>query len=233
MKKLVFVLLMISTLFIVTGCETEKKETSTNEFKKEYESINNTVNEKNGKKYRSVNIPDNNPMVITTAEEIVKKIEKKESFYVFFAFKECPWCRSVVEQLIKAANEKKVDTIYYVDVKDIRDVKEIDEEGNIKTVSEGTEAYQSLLEQLGEVLEEYTLTKEEEKIEVGEKRIYAPNLVAVYNGKARQLETGISDELEDPYGKLNDKVKKYAYNKFKCLIECLEEESTTCQKNKC
>ena len=77
------------------------------------------------------------------------------------------------------------------------------------------------------------LTKDEEKISVGEKRIYAPNVIAISNGKAIQLETGISEDLKDPYGKLTKEIKKYAYNKFKCLLKCLEEESITCQKNSC
>ena len=47
------------------------------------------------------------------------------------------------------------------------------------------------------------------------------------------METGISDELKDPYSKLTKKIKKYAYNKFKCVLECIEEESTVCVKDKC
>ena len=86
---------------------------------------------------------------------------------------------------------------------------------------------------MSNVLEDYTLKKDDEKIETGEKRIYAPNVVAISKGKAIQLETGISEKLEDPYGELTKEIKNYSYNKFKCLIECLEEESTTCQKDMC
>ena len=60
-----------------------------------------------------------------TAEEIAEKIEKKDSFIVYFGFAKCPWCRSVLETLIEVAKDQGLDTIYYVDVKDVRDVKEV------------------------------------------------------------------------------------------------------------
>ena len=75
--------------------------------------------------------------------------------------------------------------------------------------------------------------KDDEEIETGEKRIYAPNVVAVSSGKAIQLETGISEKQKEAYQELTDKMKKETYNKFKCLINCLEEASTTCQKDMC
>ena len=234
MKKIITYLLVIAIVLTMSGCTNTKQETTdAQKFKEEYESLNGEKTE-SGKEYRVLSIAEDNPFVYSDAEEIVEKIENEESFIVFFAFKECPWCRSIVEQLIKAAADKDVDTIYYVNVKDIRDTKEIDEDGNITTTKEGTEAYMKLIDLLGDVLDDYTLTNEDdEKVSVGEKRIYAPNIVAVSKGKAVQLETGISEELTDPYGELTDSVKKYAYNQFKCLIECLEESSTTCKKDMC
>ena len=232
MKVMIIILIMI----LLVGCtnkEEKKVMTDAKKFKEEYESINNKINEKNNKKYRAVSISKDNPFVYATAEEIAEKMDKKETFVVYFGFKECPWCRSVIEQLIKVAEDQRVGKIYYVDVKDIRDVKELDEEGNITTKEEGTEGYRALIEKMSDVLEEYTLQKEDEKVEVGEKRIYAPNVVAISAGKAIQLETGCNEELDDPYVELTDSIKKYSYNKFECLLECLEEESTTCQKNKC
>lgn len=233
MKKIVNILVVILIVVVLTGCNIKKETSDAEKFKKEYESINNEITEKSGKKYRELSIDKDNPFVYSNAEEIVKKMENKETFIVYFGFKECPWCRSVLEQLIKVAKDKEIEKIYYVDVTGIRDIKEIDDEGNIKTTDEGTEAYKKLIEKMADVLDDYTLTHNEEKVEVGEKRIYAPNVVAVSKGKAIQLETGISDELIDPYSKLTKSIKNYSYNKFKCLFDCLEEESTTCQKDMC
>ena len=231
MKKILTTALILLSIFLLTGCV--DKNSDAYKFKTEYESINGEKNG-SGKEYRSLNITNDNPFVYSSAKEISEKIDNKETFIVYFGFKECPWCRSVLEQLIKAAKDNNVETIYYVDVKDIRDVKEIDENGEVVTTTEGDSSYMKLIEKMAVVLDDYTLTNEnEEEIETGEKRIYAPNVVAVSRGKAIQLETGISDELTDPYMELTTKIEKYAYNKFKCLITCLEEESTTCQKNSC
>ena len=84
------------------------------------------------------------------------------------------------------------------------------------------------------VLSDYTLTNSDgDEISLEEKRIYAPNVVAVVDGEATKMEEGISDELKDPYSELTDSIKKYTYNKFKCLFECYNDEQNTCQKNAC
>ena len=226
MKKIEVIVIAIISLFLLTGCV--DKNSDAYKFKKEYESINNKDNG-HGKKYRKLSISVDNPFVYSTPEELLERVNNKESFIVYFGFKECPWCRSVIEELIKSSKDKKVDKIYYVDVLNVRDVKEKDESGNIKTTKEGNAAYMELIDKFSNVLDDYTIDGES----IGEKRIYAPNIVAVSNGKAIQLETGISDELTDPYSKLTSKIKKYAYNKFKCLIKCLEDAAITCQKDMC
>ena len=220
MKKKVLLIILVILTLLVTGCSSkEKKElTDAEKFKQEYESINNKKNKKSGKKNRTITISKDNPFIYSNAEEIVDKINKKKSFIVYFGFKDCPWCRSIIEELVKSAKDKEVSTIYYVDISNIRDEKEVDEDGNITTTKEGSEAYNQLLEQLSQVLDDYTIKKDDEEISTGEKRIYAPNLVAVSNGEALQLETGIRDDFKDPYAKLTKKDKNYSYEKFNCLF---------------
>lgn len=226
MKKIEVIVILLISVFLLTGCV--DKNSDAYKFKEEYESINNEANGK-GNKYREVSISKDNPFIYQTPEELLERVNNKESFVVYFGFKECPWCRSIIEELIKASKDKNVDKIYYVDVLHIRDVKELDENGDIKVIEDGNAAYLQLIEKFSNVLDDYTLND----VSLNEKRIYAPNVIAVSNGKAIQLETGVSDELTDPYSKLTDKIKKYAYNKFKCLFKCLEEASTTCQKDMC
>lgn len=228
----VILILAAVVFFAIQNQKRTMEQTDAYQFAEEYMSINGTENN-NGKEYRKIEIPKDNPFVYAKAEDIVSKIEKKESFIVYFGFSTCPWCRSVLEELIHAAKDKKVDTIYYVDVLEIRDIKEIDENGNITTTREGTAGYMELIQKLDNVLDDYTLSKGEETISVGEKRIYAPNVVAISRGKALQLETGIPEDLKDPYGELTKDMKKYSYEKFTCLMKCLEEDSITCQKNSC
>ena len=230
MKKVLLSLFMIILLFGITGCQ--KEQTDSLKFKEEYESLNHTVNEKNGKEYREVSISKENPMVYATAEEISKMIDEKESFYVYFGFPGCPWCRSMLEEMLQAAKDHQIGKIYYVNVLDIRDTKEV-VEGVIQTTKEGDPYYLKLLDQLKDVLADYSLTDEDNNpIEVGEKRIYAPNVVAVVNGEAKQLTEGISEDLKDPYGELTEKMKKDSYHQLDCIFKCLEE-STMCQKKSC
>lgn len=235
MKKVLSIILILTMIISITGCTISDDIKDSDKFKEEYESQNGKKS-KSGKEYRKVSIPEDNPFVYATAEEIIKKIDNKETFIVYFGFSTCPWCRSVIEELIKCANDSDVDKIYYVDIKDIRDTREINKDGEIETTKEGTKGYMELLDKLDEVLDEYTVTvtdSEEDEISLEEKRIYAPNLVAVVNGKATKLEDGISDKLTDPYMELTDEIKKDIYGKFKCVFKCLEEAETVCTTKAC
>ena len=234
MKKVMKVLLILIMLFTVAACSTpEIEKTDAEKFKEAYESLNGTESS-NGKKIRSINIPKDNPFVYKDEDDIVEMIDNKETFIVYYGIEKCPWCRSVLEEMTKAAIDLNIDKIYYVNVLDIRDVQEINSDGNIVTTNEGTEGYNELVKRIGDVLSDYTLTTSEgESINLGVKRIYAPNVVVVSNGKAIEMEEGISEELKDPYSELTDNMKKYTYNKFKCLFECYQDEQNMCQKNAC
>lgn len=234
MRKKILIMLMLSvSLFALAGCGKEEHElTDAQKFKEEYESINGTTREKDGQTIRSIEIPEENPFVYKEASDIVKMIENKETFAVYFGFSDCPWCRSVVPTLIEVANDLNLDTIYYVDVKTIRDTLEIDKNGNVQTKEEGSAAYYQLLELLKDVLSDYNLKDADGKsVETNEKRIGAPNVIAIVNGEARELETGISDEQKNGYQKLTDAMKKETYEKFKCVLKCVVEANKSCSYN--
>ena len=235
MKKIFTIILIMVLALSLTGCSEKKVEkTDALKFKEEYEKANGVKNEKYNVVTRTLNIPEDNPMVYATAEEIVKKIDNKETFVVYFGFSDCPWCRSVIEELIHVAQDLNVDKVYYVDVKELRDVKEFDENGNVVTTKEGDEHYMKLLEKLDSVLADYTLTDADgNEVSAGEKRIYAPNLVGVANGKPTELATGESEKLTNPYDELTDEMRTETYNKLKCVFKCLEDNTPTCKKSMC
>ena len=230
MKKVLIIILTIVLCLSTTACI---KKSDAEKFKKEYESLNGKKTS-TGNNYRTVSIPKENPFVYQTAEELSERIDNKETFVVYFGFAECPWCRSMIEQLIKSAADNDIETIYYVDVQDIRDEFELSKaEGPVQT-STGTEGYNKLLDQLQDVLEDYyILNSNEEKVNTKEKRIYAPNVVAVVNGKAEKLVEGLSAKLDDPYGELTDEMLKESYNSFKCIWECYQNDANMCQKKTC
>ncbi len=201
-------------------------------FKNEYENLNGTKND-SGKSIRNISIPYDNPFVYASEADIVKKVKNKESFLVYFGFAKCPWCRSVLPNLVKALHDNDVDVIYYVDVLDIRDVKEIDDDGNIKNVRDGSRGYMELIDLFSNVLTDYTLTdKKNSKVSAGEKRIYAPNVVAVSSGKAVKLVEGISKKQNDPYMKLTKDMNNESYKEFECVINCFLEEKKMCTNDK-
>lgn len=224
------ILVLITYLFIFS--DTKYIDKDSYKFKKEYESINGKVRKKDGKKIRKVSININNPIKYSTAEEISKKIEKKDTFIVYFGFNDCPWCRSIIENLIEVAKEKELDKIYYVDIKDIRDEK-ILSDGKVGTKKEGSKGYMQLLEKLDNVLQDYKIQDDDKEISTGEKRIYAPNIVAVVNGKAEELTDGISIKQKDAYMKLSKDINNESKKKIECIFKCLEKANTCVAKTTC
>lgn len=210
MRKRLFLVLACTLLMIcITGCQNKKAL----EFKKDYESVNGNVNS-SGKENRIVNINENNPYERITAKEVLEKIDKKETFYVYFGDKLCPWCRSVIEKSIEVANELGIKKIYYVAIwddegKEILRSRYALEEGKLVKTIEGTEEYYKLLEVFNDLLSDYNLTDEKgNNVATGEKRIYAPNYIYIEKGKAKKLTGGISKIQQDPREELTKEILK-------------------------
>ena len=230
MKKLLMIIL-IGVLLV--GCSSKEKEVVDSiKFKEEYESINGEVSYGENT-YRELSIDKDNPIIYKSAKDIVEMIDNKETFIVYFGFSTCPWCRSVISNLINVAKDLEIDTIYYVDIKEIRDVLKLDADKDAYIDKEGTNDYYDLLFKLNDVLDDYTLKDEEgNEVSTNRKRIYAPNIVAVVDGKATKMTTGISDKQEDAYMELTDEINKDSYDMIKCVLECTKEEKEVCPLDK-
>ena len=229
-KRLIIVIgvLIIAGIInsLIYRLDIKQKSTDAYKFKVEYESLNGKKSE-SGKTYRTLNISKNNRIKYSTAKEIVEKMDKNESFIVYFGFAKCPWCRSMVENLLELADKNEVD-IYYVDVLDIRDIKEVKDDKLVET-RKGDKYYLKLLDKMDNVLEDYLI----DGFEVNEKRIYAPNVVTVVQGHAEKMNEGISKDLKDPYGKITDKMKKESINQLKCNFKCLEKAAVCTKPSSC
>ncbi len=222
MKKVLLILLIIFvSIFTFAGC-TKEEEKEINSFKKDYEDINGTEN-KSGKVHREVSISEDNVFVEITAEELVKKIDNKETFYVYFGSRLCPWCRSTIEKADQVSRENLVDKIYYVDIWDdegneiLRDKYVLNANGELELVIEGTESYKKLLTVFDSLLEDYVLNEYEtvndeqvlkRTVKTGEKRIFAPNYFYVDNGVAVRMTTGTSDLQKDSRETLTEEILK-------------------------
>lgn len=214
MKKIILILTIF--LIILTGC---KKETNENylKFKEDYELLNKKDN------YRQISLDNEVNIKTITGEEVVEKIENKETFYIYFGSPSCPWCRSIIEMALEIANKKDI-TIYYVDIWEddheeiLRDRYKINDNGEIETIYKGTDSYKELLKYFDSFLNEYTLTdKDGNIINLGEKRIFAPSFFYIEDGKTKKHTTGISTYQKNANEELTDEIledEKEKFNEF-------------------
>lgn len=164
-------------------------------FKNEYESLNEEG-------YLKLNIDKNNPVMYADYDKLLEVIENGTGI-IYLGFPECPWCRNALPVLLDAAKANIVDVIYYMNILNERDsyvieddklVYAIDEEGNEK---KGTEGYFKLLEALDEHLSDYVILFEDKEYEVGEKRIYAPSVIFVRDGKVLGIHVSTVESQTD------------------------------------
>ena len=233
-KLFMIIVTVLAAIVLVLNIQkviSNNSQTDGIKFKEEYEKLNGKKNDQ-GKKYREITIDSKNKMVYKTTEEVLNLIDKKKSFVLYFGFDTCPWCRGVVPTLASISKELNQE-VYYIDVKDIRDTFELDDDNKPKLVKKGSKDYSKLLEKLEPVLEDYTLTdSDNNEIKVGEKRIYAPSIVSVIDGKAKELTTGISDKQTDGYMKLTKEMEKDTYNKIKKVLKQVSDKNNTCYLDK-
>ncbi|MBR1386352.1 MAG: hypothetical protein IJ568_05940 [Bacilli bacterium] len=220
-NKVLKIFVLLVAVLTLTACfdnNKDNKEEKDNKdalsFKNDYEQINGTVNS-SGKEHRTITISEKNVFVETTPEEIIRKIENKDSFYVYFGSRLCPWCRSTLEMADKISRENDIEKIYYIDIWDdegneiFRDKYTLDENGELVLSYEGTSEYKKIVEYLSDYLSDYTLTNENgEVINTNEKRIYAPNYVYISKGKAVRLITGISENQKGSRDELTEEILK-------------------------
>lgn len=228
---IIIILIVGGGLLIYFGKEKKPSSNDALTFKEEYESLNNKENESNGKKNRTVTIRKDNPFIYKTAEEVSQMIKNKETMVIYFGFKTCPWCRSVISTLDEVAKDLKVDKIYYVDVLDIRDTLTVNNKGKVETTKEGSEGYYQLLELLDNVLDDYELKDSKgHDVKTNEKRIYAPNVVVVVDGVAKKLTSGNSEKQDDAYMELTADMVAETYEKFKEILTIYKDND--CNTNR-
>lgn len=195
------------------------------EFKNEYEALNGKEI-KNGKLYRELNIPKENPFVKTTPAKVLEKIKNGDDVILYVGDPICPWCRSVLEQAVKSAKENNVDKIYYIDFWDdehneiLRDVFEYKDGEVIKTV-EATKEYTELLDLCDDSigLRDYTIkTENDGVVVVNNKRFYGPTFVRAEKGKIVKYVNVVSDKQKGPFDELTDEIKQDMSEKFNELF---------------
>ncbi len=235
-NKIIFIAIIIVTLIIVGLCiysliNKEEIEISDSiKFRNEYMELNAKVNDDNGKTYPDVVIDEDNTVKYVTNEKVLE-ILKSGTGVIYFGYNTCPWCRSLVSTLTRVA-EKKNETIYYVDIKDIRTTFEL-KDGSIEKIKDGTPFYYDLLKSLDSVLEDYKLKDDAgNEYSTNEKRLYAPTVVAVSEGEITDIHVGTVDTQASGYDKLSSEEEQVLEKRIEELIES-KDQVEVCTQNNC
>lgn len=234
-NKIILIILLVLTLIVVGICvytviNNNEKDTDAIKFQNEYSELNGKTNEYNGKNYVNVNISDKNTVNYVTEEKAVELL-KEGTGVIYFGFSTCPWCRSLVSTLTKVAEEKE-ETIYYLDILNIRSTYKL-EDNKLNKTREGTKGYYQLLELLDNELEEFYLEDEAgNKFDTKEKRLYAPTLVAFNKGKITDIHVGTVDSQENGFDELNKEQIQELEKIITNLINS-KEEKEVCTSDKC
>lgn len=202
-------------------------------FKKEYESLNGKVSYGENK-YKDLNISKNNPIKYSNYDEIIDVINNGTGI-IYLGFPECPWCRTAVPVLLDVAKDNKIDKIYYLNIKDERDSYVI-EDGKLTLALnddgeeiKGTEGYFKLLDALKDNLSDYIISYEDKTYEVGEKRIYAPSVIFVKDGKVLGIQVSTVEGQTDPFKNLTEEQYEELYSIYEGYANNIY--SSTCDIN--
>lgn len=188
--------------FCFFHAESETSITDAERFQQEYTAQNRKLDD-HFRIMRTLDINQENPMCYSSFKDVLQRLDNQESFYVYFGFSKCPWCRAFVSPMLTAAKECDVSQILYVNIYTSRDLY-ILKKGRPVQLSSGDAGYHELLQRFDTLLSDYTLTDAKgQEIAVGEKRIYAPSLIRVQDGKAVQIYTG-SSKLLNAYDEITD-----------------------------
>ncbi len=215
LKLIGSMLFAIIVLLNVTNCQSRhdtkdavknshlllKKEDAVR-FKHELESLNNTNKV-------AVHISDSARIVYATEQEVLKL----ENGIVLFGWPSCPWLRNAIEPLLEFAEEEKL-AIYYLNIHDIRDLKEKDKEGKVVTTKAGSPGYEAILNKFHAVLNPYNGLGIDSI-----KRISSPTVLFIEKGKGAHKVVSTVVSQTDPKIKLDSTQRQELKQRYREYFE--------------
>ena len=209
--------------------DSENNLSDAEKFKREYESYNGKINESNQMSYPNVSVSSENPIQYLSDDEAASLLKDQTGLF-YFGYPSCPWCRTMVPILLAAAKSTNLGKIYYVDIQNIRDKISLDEKDELVVEDEGTNGYRNILNVLDSVLEPFYLTgKDGKKIDTLEKRLYAPTVVSVKDGKILSIHVDTVASQKSGYSPLSKEEEEELFAIYQKMI--LELLSSTCDES--
>ena len=222
-NKIILVAIIALTILVLIVCiysifnNNHVNESDANKFRTEYMELNDKINESSGEAYPIVNISVDNTVKYLSPKKAVEMLQKGSGI-IYFGYNSCPWCRSLVSILTDAAIDKR-ETIYYVDISEIRSSFTI-ENGKLDKNANGSKDYYNILKELDNYLDDYYLEDDSgNKYDTEEKRLYAPTLVAVKKGKVKGIHVGTVTSQKSGYDKLSNEEEEELKKAVEKLID--------------
>lgn len=212
-KKLKIVLIIIISI-LVLGLITFmviKNNTDSSKFKREYEAYNNVPLTQEKGKYIELNIPENNQVKYLNDDNIIKEIQTGNKI-IYMGFPDCNWCRMILPILLNAANENNIKEIYYYNFKNIRN------DYYLGKTTDKAKTYEKLIKILDNKIE----TKFEDGKNKGKKKITAPTVLLVNQGKITNIHIGATQTHKDYTKNLTKKEQEELFKTYEdMMIELL------------
>lgn len=225
MKKNVIIIISLIIIiavmsFVLVLMKTDKNQNEFTEdeikFKQEYESVNGVELAENYSLKNVEIVSDNNVSYVTDDE--VLDLLKKGTNVIYFGWADCNWCRSIVPTLIEVLKDNNIDTLYYYDFKSLRSAYE--EGSNDKKVS----IYEDILDIIGE---DISSVFDENSLRSGEKKVLAPTVVFIKDGKYVGLHVKSIDSQINSTDLLTKKQIKELYEKYQTLVNQIKSNVCT------
>lgn len=234
-KKILIILvpILFAALSILSYLKIINVSKSTDDsikFKEEYEVFNNKK-ASSGKKYKKLNINKNNRVKYSNYDELIDIIKNKTGI-IYLGYPTCPWCRSAIPVLFEVVKDNNINTIYYLNIEKERDYYIVEDEKLTYALDDngkemkGTDGYFKLLDALDEHLSDYVISVDGKKYEVGEKRIYAPSVIFVKDGKVIGIHVSTVASQSSGYDALTKEEHDELYSIYEDYI--IELKNSTC-----
>lgn len=180
-------------------------------FKEEYESKNGIELAENYV-LKTIDIDSDNNVKYVNDDEIMNLLSEGTNV-IYFGWADCNWCRSVLPTLINILKDNEIDTLYYYDFKKLRTAYEND--NDVKKV----EIYKNILSIIGD---DITSVFAEDSLRSGEKKILAPTVVFIKDGKYVGLHFKSVDSQVNSTDELTESQIKELRSKYQVLIDKLK-----------